>query len=164
MGEVAFSAIHKAVELLPSGESISISKSEISHLPPEFRPTILGTPSWIAHPGAICQYRGPHATHAYELSNRFEVHRDERDPTTDPLGHFIIDAPELCVATAAGLLIGGLVYLLAEREGAKRPGVERREWLSVILGIIAGVISWFLFYIIFAMSRVALRGTGSASH
>ena len=152
--------IHRALQARPAGDSISLPKSEIPSLPREFRESFLGTPPWIAHPGASRQFRGPGATHAYELSDRFEVHRDKYDPKTDPLGHIIFDAPELVIATGVATLLSAVVYIFLEKLENKRPGEQRRPWFSIAMSAIVGTIAWFLFYVIFAMLRVALGRCG----
>src|SRR5271170_6228466 len=94
------------------GESVSIPKSEMPDLPSQFSETVSGTPLWIAHPGSSAQYRASPALHAYELEDRWKIHRDQYDPGENPLGHVLFDAPELWIAAIAAALAGVATYLL----------------------------------------------------
>ncbi|GIS96482.1 MAG: hypothetical protein CM1200mP23_2880 [Nitrososphaerota archaeon] len=50
--------------------------------------------------------------HIREYDDKFTVHSDKIDPRKNPLGHFLVDAPEVLVGLAGaaigGLAIGGL--------------------------------------------------------
>lgn len=152
---VGVAAIRRAVYARPAGESVAIPKSEMADLPAEFEPTMWGTPLWIAHPGATRQLRGPDAMHAYDLEGRFEVHHDNYDPKTNPLGHFFIDAPELPIATAGAAIIGGLTYMFLEQREGERDPADRRSWFPVAVAALAAFFAWIALYLVGAVIRVA---------
>ena len=87
------SLLLKELAAKPPGASIWIPKSRMPKLPPEFHETALGTPLWIAHPGAVSQYRAASALHAYELDAGWKVHRDSIDPEQNPVGHVFLRRP-----------------------------------------------------------------------
>ena len=70
-------------------------------MPDMIQETRLGYPQ-----GSVRQYRYGRL-HIREYEDVFVVHNDNKDPTRDPLGHLVCDAPELL----AGVLAGGLVAL-----------------------------------------------------
>lgn len=138
------------------GESLSVPKSEMSHLPPEFSRTLLGTPLWIAHPGAVAQYRASPAKHAYELEGKWEFHRDRCDPHEDPVGHFFLDAPELPIATACAGFAGLLTYLYLDGRENDKKEEDRNPWFPVAVAAGVALAVWVVVYIIAALVRVGL--------
>lgn len=61
----------------------------------------------MGHPnGSKKQYRYNNL-HILEYEDHFDVHVDEVDPRSNPLGHAVRDAPEILVGIACGTL-GGL--------------------------------------------------------
>ena len=78
-------------------EGLSISKEVLPDLEGfEFDETILGDPM-----GSLKQYRNARGVHVREFPDRYEIHVDQVDPRTNPLGHLISDSPETLVAFAA---------------------------------------------------------------
>ena len=78
-------------------EGLSISKKVLNDLEGfGFDETILGDSR-----GSLRQYRNAHGVHVREFSDHFEIHVDEIDPRSNPLGHLISDSPETLVAFAA---------------------------------------------------------------
>jgi hypothetical protein len=63
----------------------------------DYEETFLGTKK-----GAKKQFRYGNL-HIREYKDYYIVHRDKVDPTKDPMGHLLIDAPEYLAATIAGL-------------------------------------------------------------
>jgi hypothetical protein len=147
--------IHALLDTRPPGESIKIAKSKMVELPSGFELTLLGTPLWIAHPGATAQYRASPALHAYELENRWEVHRDRFDPHEDPVGHFLFDAPELAFAAVAAAIAGLLAYRFLDRMEKKQPEESRNWWLPGLIAIGIALAIGIVAYIIGALVRVA---------
>ena len=70
--------------------------------------------------GAMRQYRYG-VLHIREYDTHYSVHTDTVDPSSNPLGHLLVDAPEyLTGATAAfivGRRLGTTVYNMRKKEG-----------------------------------------------
>ncbi len=70
--------------------------------------------------GAKRQYRYG-SLHIREYDGYYSVHTDIVDPSTNPLGHLLVDAPEyLAGATAAFIVgrdLGTTVYKICKKEG-----------------------------------------------
>ena len=73
-----------------------IPKEQMDSLPSKFKVTKLGWPK-----KSIRQYRYGRL-HVREYEDRFEAHVDRINPETDPLGHIVLDAPEVLAAAGAG--------------------------------------------------------------
>ena len=58
--------------------------------------------------GAIKQYRYGNL-HIREYDDKFLVHTDRIDPRKDPMGHLIVDAPEVLVGIACAMFGGSYV-------------------------------------------------------
>lgn len=155
MGSVGFDEIRRTVGARASGEPVSYAKREMPELPSEFSPTLLGTPNWIARPGAVAQYRAPPALHAYELKDGWEVHRDQYDPRKDPLGHFFFDAPELPIAGVFAALAGIVTYFILDRKENEKPESERNPWITIGVAIAIAAIVGIVAYVLAALARVA---------
>jgi hypothetical protein len=88
--------------------------------------------------GAIRQYRYG-VLHIREYDTHYSVHTDIVDPSSNPLGHLLVDAPEYLVgATTAfivGRRLGATVYNMRKKEGkSTRDAVID----AVLAGYIAG--------------------------
>jgi hypothetical protein len=88
--------------------------------------------------GAMRQYRYG-VLHIREYDTHYSVHMDTVDPSSNPLGHLLVDAPEyLSGATAAfivGRRLGTTVYNMRKKEGkSTRDAVID----AVLAGYIAG--------------------------
>jgi hypothetical protein len=88
--------------------------------------------------GAMRQYRYG-VLHIREYDTHYSVHTDTVDPSSNPLGHLLVDAPEyLSGATAAfivGRRLGTTVYNMRKKEGkSTRDAVID----AVLAGYIAG--------------------------
>ncbi|HEV3433551.1 MAG TPA: hypothetical protein VG098_06140, partial [Nitrososphaera sp.] len=70
--------------------------------------------------GAKRQYRYG-ALHIREYDTHYSVHTDTVDPSLNPLGHLLVDAPEYLAGATAAFLVGrGLgttVYKARKKEG-----------------------------------------------
>jgi len=70
--------------------------------------------------GAKRQYRYG-ALHIREYDTYYSVHTDMVDPSTNPLGHLLVDAPEYLAGATAAFIVGrGLgttVYNMRKKEG-----------------------------------------------
>lgn len=88
--------------------------------------------------GANKQYRYG-VLHIREYDTHYSVHTDMLDPSSNPLGHLLVDAPEyLAGATAAfivGRRLGTAVYNIRKKEGktTKNAVID-----AVLAGYIAG--------------------------
>jgi len=83
--------------------------------------------------------------HIREYDDRFTVHSDKIDPRKNPLGHLLIDAPEILVGLAGaaigGLAIGAYIYKMKKDPPAKTPQ-------SIISGLAASLATGYASYII----------------
>ncbi|MBN1323001.1 MAG: hypothetical protein JW986_03245 [Methanotrichaceae archaeon] len=109
---------------LPHYRRCIIPKERLPSLPECFSRTILGE----MPPGAVRQYRGPHASHVHEYPDRWVIHRDRVNADEDPIGHLLNDAPEYLVTILAMLLTG---------MGARRAAGGRRG-TTLLVGGLAG--------------------------
>lgn len=92
--------------------------------------------------------------HVQVFKGHYSVHRDKVDPTIDPTGHLIEDAPEIPIS----LLVGGLVGLAAgknhyekRKEVADHPVLE-----SVLVGLGSGGAVSGLLYLLGKLIREEL--------
>jgi hypothetical protein len=88
--------------------------------------------------GAKRQYRYG-ALHIREYDTHYSVHTDTVDPSRNPLGHLLVDAPEYLAGATAALLVGRnlgtTVYNVRKKEGksTKHAVID-----AVLSGYIAG--------------------------
>jgi hypothetical protein len=70
--------------------------------------------------GAKRQYRYG-ALHIREYETHYTVHTDIVDPSTNPLGHLFVDAPEYLAGATAAFIIGRgfstTIYNISKKEG-----------------------------------------------
>ena len=156
---LSFEDLHAKLEAKAPGESISFPTCEMPELPAEFESTVWGTPLWIAHPGATAQYRAYPALHAYRLSGRFKIHRDEFDPHDHPLLHTLFDAPEVALAAIAAAITGFLAWLFLERREKAKNEEDRHWWLPALAALAVAAIVGVFVYIFGAMVRVAFHSS-----
>lgn len=153
---VEIGEIRRALSSREPGESVSISKTEVPDLPPEFSPTLLGTPNWIAHPGAVGQYRASPALHAYEMEDSWDLHRDRYDPKENPFGHMVFDAPEVPIAGLIAAIAGSIAFWIAQKFEDEKPESERRLWFAGVVAAGVALIVGIIAYILGALVRVAM--------
>jgi len=83
--------------------------------------------------------------HIREYDDKFTVHSDKIDPRKNPLGHLLIDAPEVLVGLAGaaigGLAIGAYIYKMKKDSPTKTPQ-------SIISGLAASLATGYASYII----------------
>jgi hypothetical protein len=88
--------------------------------------------------GANKQYRYGNL-HIRDYDTHYSVHTDTVDPSSNPLGHLLVDAPEyLAGATAAfivGRRLGTTVYNICKKEGKSTKDAAIG---AVLVGYIAG--------------------------
>jgi hypothetical protein len=92
--------------------------------------------------GAMRQYRYG-LLHIREYDTHYSVHTDTVDPSSNPLGHLLVDAPEYFAgATAAfivGKRLGTTVYNMRKKEGkSTRDAVIDAVMAGYIAGSAAG--------------------------
>jgi len=94
--------------------------------------------------GARKQYRYGNL-HIREYDNKFTVHLDKVDPRKNPLGHLLIDAPEVLIGLAGavigGLAIGAYIYKTKKDSPLKKPQ-------SIISGLAASLVTGYTSYVI----------------
>ena len=83
--------------------------------------------------------------HIREYDDRFTVHSDKIDPRKNPLGHLLIDAPEVLIglvgAVIGGLAIGAYIYKMKKDSPVKTPQ-------SIISGLAMSLATGYASYII----------------
>jgi hypothetical protein len=107
-------------------------------VPKAVRPIIdLEETSLGSKKGANKQYRCGNL-HIRDYDMHYTVHTDKVDPSSNPLGHLLVDAPEyLAGATAAfivGRRLGTMVYNMRKKEGKSTKD-------AVIDAVLAGYIA-----------------------
>ena len=87
--------------------------------------------------GALKQYRYGNL-HIREYDDKFLVHTDRIDPRKDPLGHLIMDAPEVLVGLACAIFGGSQIGKSLVKNNSKKS--------SISYGLISSIISGYLGY------------------
>jgi len=87
--------------------------------------------------GAKKQYRYGNL-HIREYDDKFLVHMDKVDPRKNPLGHLLLDAPDVLIGLASAAIIGSKVFLHLNKQNSNQK--------SVISSLIASVISGYFAY------------------
>ena len=87
--------------------------------------------------GAKKQYRKGNL-HIREYNDKFTVHSDKVDPRKNPLGHLLIDAPEVLIGLAGaaigGAAIGSYIYKMKKDSPFKKPQ-------SIIGGLVTSLVT-----------------------
>ncbi len=87
--------------------------------------------------GAIRQYRYG-VLHIREYDTHYSVHTDTVDPSINPLGHLLVDAPEYLAGSTAAFIIGRrlgtTVYNMRKKQGKSTKD-------AVIDAVLAGYIA-----------------------
>ena len=83
--------------------------------------------------------------HIREYDDKFTVHSDKIDTRKNPLGHLLVDEPEVLVGLAGaaigGLAIGAYIYKMKKDSPIKTPQ-------SIISGLAASLATGYASYII----------------
>ena len=94
--------------------------------------------------GAKKQYRKGNL-HIREYNDKFTVHSDKVDPRKNPLGHLLIDAPEVLIGLAGaaigGAAIGNYIYKLRKDSPFRRPQ-------SLVSGLITSLVTGYASYLL----------------
>ena len=94
--------------------------------------------------GAKKQYRYGNL-HIREYDDKFTVHSDKVDPRKNPLGHLLIDAPEVLIGLAGaalgGLAIGAYIYKKKKDSLFRRPQ-------SIISGLATSLVTGYTTYVV----------------
>ncbi|MDX1441892.1 MAG: hypothetical protein R3237_05485 [Nitrosopumilaceae archaeon] len=83
--------------------------------------------------GAKKQYRYGNL-HIREYEDKFLVHTDRIDPRKDPIGHLMIDAPEVLVGIACAIFSGSLIRKSSLGQKSKRSPIFPELASSIISG------------------------------
>ena len=83
--------------------------------------------------GASKQYRYGNL-HIREYEDKFLVHTDKIDPRKDPLGHLIVDAPEVLVGIACAIFGGSQIRKSLFNKKSEQSSVQYRLASSIISG------------------------------
>ena len=115
------------------GDEIEVPKELREFMLEDAKETSLGQKN-----GAKKQYRYGNL-HIREYEDKFLVHTDKVDPRKDPIGHLMVDAPEVLVGLACAVLGGSQVskFLFSNNPSKKS---------SLTTGIISSIISGYLGY------------------
>ena len=83
--------------------------------------------------------------HIREYNDKFTVHSDKVDPRKNPLGHLLIDAPEVLIGLAGaaigGAAIGNYIYKLRKDSPFRRPQ-------SLVGGLITSLVTGYASYLL----------------
>lgn len=113
----------------------------------DYEETFLGTKK-----GAKKQFRYG-KLHIREYKDYYIVHMDKVDPTKDPMGHLLIDAPEYLAATIAGLTAakqaGCTVYTEKKGSNALVDGLRA----ACLAGSVAATYSYILTSVVKHINR-----------
>jgi len=92
--------------------------------------------------GAKKQYRYGNL-HIREYDDKFLVHMDKVDPRENPLGHLVLDSPEILIGLASAAIGGGKVASYIYKNQKNSIFVKQS---STISGLIASLIFGYLGY------------------
>ncbi len=112
-----------------SGDEIEVPKELREFMLDDAKETFLGQKN-----GAIKQYRYGNL-HIREYNDKFLIHTDKIDPRKDPLGHLVLDAPEVLAGLACGFF-GGLQIekLFSKKDNSKKFSLSSKIASAVISG------------------------------
>lgn len=108
-----------------SGNEIAVPKEVREFMPDGAEETLLGQKN-----GARRQYRYGNL-HIREYDDKFLVHTDRVDPRRNPVGHLIIDAPEVLAGLACAILSGSQASGIIP---GSKPSLASRLAASAIYG------------------------------
>ena len=114
-------------------------------IPKELRPFMLANAEETKlgqKNGAKKQYRYGNL-HIREYDDKFLVHMDKVDPRKNPLGHLIVDAPEVLVGLTSAILGGAKIFSYFNKKNKSKQS-------AIISGLLA---SFALGYIGFAFTK-----------
>ena len=92
--------------------------------------------------GADKQYRYGNL-HIREYSDKYLVHMDEIDPRKDPLGHLIVDAPEVLIGLASAFFGGKQI---ASQIYKTQKNSKITKDISLFGGLLASVVLGYMGY------------------
>jgi len=115
------------------GDEIEVPKELREFMLEEAEETFLGQKN-----GAEKQYRYGNL-HIREYHDKFLVHNDKIDPRKDPIGHLVIDAPEVLIGIACAIFGGSQI--------AKKVLNKNSKKLSVTSGLFSSIISGYMGYL-----------------
>ena len=92
--------------------------------------------------GAKKQYRYGNL-HIREYDNKYTVHMDKYDPSSDPIRHLVWDAPEVLVGLVGAIIGGSKVgsYLYNKNKNAKQSSIFSGLIASIVIGYISYSVS-----------------------
>ncbi len=114
-------------------------------VPKELRPFMLekAEETLLGHKnGAIKQYRYGNL-HIREYDDKYFVHMDRVDPRKNPLGHLILDAPEILVGLASGAFGGAKVASYIYKNSKK---TKKDRQVSAAAGVISSLAIGYVGY------------------
>ena len=114
------------------GDEIAVPKELREFMLERAEETFLGQKN-----GAKKQYRYGNL-HIREYDDKFLVHTDRIDPRKDPLGHLIVDAPEVLVGLACAIFGGSQTRKSLIKNKSKKS--------SISYGLISSIISGYVGY------------------
>lgn len=114
------------------GDEIEVPKELREFMLEKAEETVLGQKN-----GAQKQFRYGNL-HIREYNNKYLVHTDKVDPRKDPLGHLVIDAPEVLIGLACAIFGGSSV--------AKNIFKNNNFKTSFTSGLVSSVLAGYLGY------------------
>jgi hypothetical protein len=118
-------------------DEIKVPKELRPFMPEKAEETLLGHKN-----GAIKQYRYGNL-HIREYDDKYLVHMDRVDPRKNPLGHLILDAPEVLVGLVSGLLGGAKVASHVYKNSKK---TKKDRQISTAAGVISSLAIGYVGY------------------
>jgi len=141
----SWNRIKSRLDKMDYHSSIAIKKSAVS-LPSiydGFRESI-GEPEFQIR-DVRKRINGTESMHVKEYQDHYEVHRDRVDPTYDPIGHLIEDAPEVPVGFAAAIISGyksGKAHYENVKYTSEHPFLES-ALVTLVSGAGVGALTYF---------------------
>lgn len=114
-------------------------------VPKELRPFMLdlAKETSLGHRnGANKQYRYSNL-HIREYDEKYLVHMDKVDPFKDPLGHLILDAPEVLLGLASAIIGGGKVASYIYNKSDK---TKKDKQTAAVAGFLSSAVMGYLGY------------------
>lgn len=114
-------------------------------VPKELRPFMLekAKETLLGHKnGATKQYRYGNL-HIREYNDKFLVHMDKVDPLRNPLGHLLVDAPEVLIGLASAVVGGTKVASYFYNKTNKTKNAKQ---ISTVVGLLSSLAIGYIGY------------------
>lgn len=89
---------------------------------------------------------GTECMHIKEYGDHYKAHRDKIDPKYDPVGHLMVDSPEIPAGVAVAIISGckaGKAYYNSVKDTSEHPTMES-ALVALAVGTGTGILTYFV--------------------